>query len=135
LRETAEQLQAANADLRVQAEELEVAGEELSSQNDQLRAAQLRLEAERWRYQELFDFAPGGYLVTDNNGTIREANRAAAQMLNVHADKLTGKPLTVFAVESEHRALYSQLDGCYRRKEPLNGRCICSRVRARPSRS
>ncbi|NUN64903.1 PAS domain S-box protein [Pseudanabaena biceps] len=32
------------------------------------------------RYQELFDFAPDGYFVTDANGSITEANRAAMLM-------------------------------------------------------
>src|SRR5688572_18373607 len=46
-------------------EELLVADEELRQQNEALAAAREALEAERQRYQELFEFAPDGYLVTD----------------------------------------------------------------------
>lgn len=88
LRETAEHLQAANSELRAQAKEL---------------------EAERRRYKELFDFAPGGYLVTDLHGTIRQANRAAAKILNVRADWLIAKSLTVYVKEQEHSAFYARL--------------------------
>ncbi len=109
LRETVEQLQTANTQLHEQAAELEVAGEELTAQNDELRAAQQSLEMERLRYQELFDFAPGGYLVTDLNETIREANRAAASMLGVSAKRLEGKPLAVYVSEPEHSTLYARL--------------------------
>ena len=66
-------------ELSTSLEELHVASEELSRQNTQLAAAQLAAQAERQRYQDLFDFAPDGYLVTDTNGVIREANRAAAE--------------------------------------------------------
>jgi PAS domain S-box-containing protein len=109
LQESTEQLGTANEQLRERTEELEVTMEELASQNDELRAARQQVEAERQRYQELFDFAPGGYLVTDARGTIREANRAAAQMLNVRADRLEGKPLIVYVAEQEHTALHAQL--------------------------
>ena len=108
-KEYTEQLKTANEQLREQSEELEVTMEELSAQNDELRAARQQVEVERQRYQELFEFAPGGYLVTDPHGTIREANRAAAEMFNMRADRLMDKPLTVFVAEPEHQALYAQL--------------------------
>jgi len=39
-------------------------GEDLRVQNEELAAARQAVETERQRYQELFDFAPDGYLVT-----------------------------------------------------------------------
>ncbi|MDX2256985.1 MAG: PAS domain S-box protein [Pseudanabaenaceae cyanobacterium bins.39] len=36
------------------------------------------------KYQELFDFAPDGYFVTDAQGNISEANRAATLLLGSH---------------------------------------------------
>lgn len=51
-------------------EELHVATEELRQQGDELAATCQTLEAERRRYQELFEFAPDGYLVTDDKGVI-----------------------------------------------------------------
>jgi len=104
-----EQLRSANEELRIQAEELEAQTEEITAQNEALRAAGQALEDERRRYQELFDLAPGGYLVTDQNGNIREANHAAAGMLGVRAERLAGKPLVVFVVKEERPTFYAQL--------------------------
>jgi len=63
-------------------------------------AAREALETERQRYRDLFEFAPDGYLVTDADGTIQEANQAAALLLGVRQDFLGGKPLVVFVVPS-----------------------------------
>jgi len=52
---------------------------------------QRALEVERQRYQELFEEAPDGYLVTDPQGTIQSANCAAATLLNV-SQKFLGQP-------------------------------------------
>lgn len=49
-------------------EELEVADRELRQQNQELCLAQAAVEAERQRYQDLFEFAPDGYLMTDAQG-------------------------------------------------------------------
>ena len=59
--------------------------------------AQSGLEEERQRYQELFEFAPDGYLVTDALGVIREANRAASELLGIRAEFLRGKPLSLIS--------------------------------------
>jgi PAS domain-containing protein len=59
-------------------EELQAAGEELCQQNEELAAACQAAEEECRYYQGLFDLAPHGYLVTDANGIIREANRVVA---------------------------------------------------------
>src|SRR4029077_13217635 len=50
-------------------EELRVAEEELRQQNEELIATRHLIENERQRYQELFEFAPDAYLVTDMAGT------------------------------------------------------------------
>jgi PAS domain S-box-containing protein len=90
-------------------EELRVAEEELHAQNEELVAAREILEAERQRYAELFEFAPDGYLVTDAEGTIREANRAAAQLLGNAGRFLQGKPLVLFVAPEDRQAFHSQL--------------------------
>ncbi len=56
------------------------------------------LEVERQRYRELFDLAPEGYLVTDPEAIILEANQAAGKLLNCSPKRLIGKPLIVFAL-------------------------------------
>ena len=90
-------------------EELQVMLEELRVADEDLAVVHQVAEAERQRYQELFDFAPDGYLVTDAVGTIREANRAAAAMLAVPQPRLRGKPLVVFVPQAERRAFRPRL--------------------------
>jgi PAS domain S-box-containing protein len=84
-------------------EELQVVGEELRQQNEELMAARQTLERERRRYQELFELAPDGYLVTDTHGVIGEANRAAATLLQVPQDWLAGKPLAIYVSKEQRR--------------------------------
>ena len=85
------------AELDTAIEELSVTGEELRSQTDELHATRLALEAERDRYQELFESAPVAYLVTDLVAArVREANRAAVALLGVTRGFLAGKPLAAY---------------------------------------
>jgi PAS domain S-box-containing protein len=90
-------------------EELQVMLEELRVADEDLAVAHQVVEAERARYQELFDFAPDGYLVTDAAGIISEANRAAAAMLAVPQAGLRGKPLVVFVPRKERQAFHTRL--------------------------
>lgn len=64
---------------------------------------------ERSRYEEIFDQAPIARLITDEFGTIREANRSAAQLLEVVPTFLVGKPLSSFVPEGDHRELSNRL--------------------------
>ncbi len=99
--ESAELLEQAFTELSVTVEELRVAEEEIRQQADELQGTYLLLEAERQRYRDLFDFAPDGYLVTDGLGVLREANQAAARLLNRPVDFVLGKPLAVY-VSAKH---------------------------------
>lgn len=105
-------------ELRNALEELQVAEEELRAQNEELVTSRAALEEERRRYQELFDFAPDGYLVTDPAGIIREANQALAAMLGRPASRLVGKPLALFVAQADRQALHTQL-GRLRRAERI----------------
>lgn len=96
-------------ELGVVSEELQVAVEELQQQNEELSNSRLEVEIQRQRYQELFEFAPDGYLVTDVNGTIQEANRAAANLLKVSPRFLIGKPLIIFVTEDERQVFHNKL--------------------------
>ncbi|MFQ5804286.1 MAG: histidine kinase dimerization/phosphoacceptor domain -containing protein [Candidatus Methylomirabilales bacterium] len=89
--------------------ELQVAAKDLREQNEELTATRRAVGAERQRYQEFFEFAPDGYLVTDAEGTIREANRAAAALLTAHQDHLIGERLVTFVAERDRRTFQSQL--------------------------
>ncbi|MBE9199206.1 MULTISPECIES: PAS domain-containing sensor histidine kinase [unclassified Nodularia (in: cyanobacteria)] len=96
-----ELLQEAIAETAISLEELHVLAEELTQQNQELVATRHLVEAERQSYQDLFNFAPDGYLVTDVTGVIQEANYAAAKLLNVRQSYLIGKPLAVFVHPTE----------------------------------
>ena len=112
-------LQEAFKELYSALEELEAAKEELRQQHEQLSETQAKVETERQRYQDLFEFAPDGYLATDANGVIRAANCAAARLFNVKQQFLVGKPLVVFIPESERQAFRANLS------ELQNGEWIC----------
>jgi PAS domain S-box-containing protein len=97
-------------ELQVSLAELEVAQEELHQQSETIVAAQIKIEAERQRYQDLFNFAPDGYLVTDNYGTVQEANCAAATMLHIGQQHLVGKPIITFIPEEKRRSFRNILN-------------------------
>ncbi|HBB34902.1 MAG TPA: PAS domain-containing sensor histidine kinase [Cyanobacteria bacterium UBA8803] len=108
------------AELREALEELHVAEEELRLQNEELLAAHQSAQAERQRYQELFDFAPEAYLVTDTYGIIQEANLAATRLLNIATKYLVGKPIANFVPEESRqtfRSILNQLPAMNRMQE------------------
>jgi PAS domain S-box-containing protein len=76
-----------------------------------------RVEAERdaaraalAQHRRLIEEGPDGYLVTDPQGVIREANIAAAEMLQLPRRFLVGKPLSAFVVEGDLRAFRWRLN-------------------------
>lgn len=119
-------------------QELQCALEEMHSKNEELAINQMLLESERQRYQELFDFTPHAYLVTDVAGVIAEANQAAQRLFGVRCDRLIGKPLIVFLSDTERRIFHNyliqlerskttqewKLEIKPRNKQPLPAACI-----------
>ncbi|MBD1999718.1 response regulator [Leptolyngbya sp. FACHB-541] len=105
-----ELLSEALEELGTSLEELRMSQEVLNQQNQELLEAHAALEVERQRYQELFEFAPDGYLITDSEGNIQEANHAASLLLKVPQKYLIGKPLTVFVPQPEHGAFWNELN-------------------------
>jgi len=95
-------------DLRVALEELRVAEEELRQQNEQLAATHVDLDMERQRYEELFEFAPNPYFVTDSLGIISQSNQSAATLLRVPPRFLPGKALATY-VANEDRPRFRTL--------------------------
>ena len=114
------------AELDVAIEELSVTGEELRSQTDELATAREALEAERYRYQELFQSAPVAYLVSDPLARIGEANRAAAALLGVEQRFLAGKPLAAYVTGSDRWGFRTMVNRLHRGED--------ERVRERPLR-
>lgn len=92
--------------------ELQTTNDELLERNDEMAANRHTLEEERCRYRELFDFAPDGYLVTDEEGIILDANLAATSLFNVSRSLLIEKPLAIFVGNEDHlsfRTLLAEL--------------------------
>src|ERR1043165_9611798 len=77
-------------------EQLRIVEEELRQQNDELVSARLELEQEQFRYEDLFESAPVGYLITDSTGTITKANRAVGTLLGIDCKYLSSKTLSTF---------------------------------------
>ncbi|MUH01571.1 helix-turn-helix domain-containing protein [Scytonema sp. UIC 10036] len=98
-------------------EMVRIATQELHQQNQQLIETRNLLEAERQRYQDLFEFAPDAYLVTDILGIIQEANRAASQLLNVPQQHLVGKPITNYVALQDRPTFRSFLFQLYERDQ------------------
>ncbi|MUL35742.1 PAS domain-containing protein [Gloeocapsopsis dulcis] len=113
--EALEELAVAEEELKTQNEELARQNEDLSQQKEALVVARQTVEAERQRYQELFEFAPDSYLVTDAAATILEANRAAASMLGVQSHLLIGLPFLNFVADSDRQELVAKIN------EPRSG--------------
>ncbi|MEH2173959.1 PAS domain S-box protein [Nostoc sp.] len=88
---------------------VQLAAEELSQQNEELVKTRNWLEAERHHYQDLFELAPDGYLVTNTEGIIQEANLTAAKLLNVSKHFLVGKPIINFVLLEERQQVRNEL--------------------------
>ncbi|MEH1945781.1 MAG: EAL domain-containing protein [Nostoc sp.] len=91
-------------------EELNTAMEKLFIASEELEVTRAAVEKERQRYQDLFEFAPYGYLVTNTSGTIQEANNVAGTMLGVQQKHLVGKPLILFIAQQDRQSFSSQIN-------------------------
>lgn len=76
--------------------ELDTSRVELEVQNEDLRNAQTEIEISRLNYNELYEFAPVGYLTLDGDCRIVETNRRAAQMLHKSKGQLINQKLAAF---------------------------------------
>lgn len=79
------------------AHELQVHQVELEMQVEQLAALDRELDVVKQKYHDLFEFAPVGYLVLGPHGIV-EANRAAAELLDLSPRELVGRSLARFVM-------------------------------------
>jgi PAS domain S-box-containing protein len=68
---------------------------------DELQGQSESLARERERYGEFFELSSDAYLVTGFSGTIREANRKAAELLGAPLAGVCDKPLAAFVPPEE----------------------------------
>ncbi len=85
--------------------ELHVHQIELEMQNEELREAQRDLEMSRDRYLELFHHAPVGYVVTDADAMVLQANQTFAHMLDESLTDLLHQPISGL-IHPEDRDLF-----------------------------
>jgi PAS domain S-box-containing protein len=75
------------------------------------------MDVERQRYRELLEVVSHGYLITDPDGVIREANDGVAALMDVHPELLLGRSLLDFVAEDGRQDLrerikhFLQVDG------------------------
>lgn len=86
--------------------ELNASQIELEIQNEELRHAQEVIEKSRHKYSDLYDFAPVGYLTTDKNGLITQANLTLAALLLRDRSTLPGKPVHLFVAPADQDTYY-----------------------------
>lgn len=79
---------------------------ELEMQNEELRYAQLELTESRNDYEELYNFAPVGYVTVNDQGVIEKANVTAAHLWGLGSNAFIDQPLVMFIVDDDHDIYY-----------------------------
>lgn len=89
---------------------VQLAAEELYHQNEELIQTRSLLEAERQHYHDLFEFAPDGYLVTNAEGIIQEANLTATKLFNAPKHILVDRSVINFIRLEERESFHCELN-------------------------
>ncbi len=82
----------------------------LEKYNKVLRHTKRELELSRYRYEDLYDQAPVGYLSLDAKGRIVDVNRTAATMLGYQKSQIRDKLLVDFIAQDENADDYFDRD-------------------------
>ena len=82
-------------------EQLAAAKREIAEQNARLNDSRIEVESEKQRFWDLFEFAPGGYLTTNSERVIAEANQAALELLLAGNGGLKGLSIDSFICPSD----------------------------------
>ena len=109
--------------------ELQVHQIELEMQNEELRMAQGQLGESLAKYSDLYDFAPVGYLTSNRDGLILEANLTFAALLGIERGRLINTPLWLYVAAPDKGKLRSHLDQVFK----TNERRACELRLQRPS--
>ena len=116
--------------------ELRVHQAELEMQNEELRRSEAELERSRQDFEALYESAPVGYFVLNEEGGIVESNQYGATLLQSDRRHLQRKPFVVFVHKDHHDRFFRHLQNMFheeriqsaeiqlvdRRGQPLWGR-------------
>jgi len=105
-------------ELRLALDHLQMAEAMLREQHEQSLNIRAELEQEFQRYKDLFEHAPVGYIITNIEGTIRQANPIAAAMLQSNERALVGRALALFLPEGQRRAFREMISHLVQEKRP-----------------
>ena len=94
-------MKSALRDLGEAVEALRVATEQLRLAADDIAAARREATLNADRYRELYEGLPMGCVMTNDEGSITDANTFASKLLNVSAPYLAGKPLLLYLPQRE----------------------------------
>ncbi|BCL33762.1 helix-turn-helix domain-containing protein [Nostoc sp. MS1] len=89
---------------------VQLAAEELYHQNEELLRTRSLLEAERQHYYDLFEFAPDGYLVTNTEGIIQQANLIVAKLLNAPKHLLIDRSIINFICVEQRESFRCEIN-------------------------
>ena len=99
--------------------QLELQRGELAMRNRQLEETRHDLEMSRDRYQDLYDFAPLGYVTLDDKGIILKINLTGAKLLGTPRAALIGTSFTSFIQSGDRREISKHLRRCKQAGEQL----------------
>jgi PAS domain S-box-containing protein len=127
----------AEASARALVHELQVHQIELEMQNEELQRAQAAAVEASEKYHDLFDFAPVGYFLWDQEGRILEVNLAGAALLGLDRGAVVQKRLRQFVamedrvafVEFCQRVLAAEGKQTCEVKLPHNGQVVYALVK------
>ncbi|MCE5243584.1 MAG: ATP-binding protein [Syntrophobacteraceae bacterium] len=89
----------------------------LEMQNEDLRNAQDQLSESLAKFSDLYDFAPVGYVTSNRDGLIMEANLTFASQLDIGRGRLINTPLWSYVAAPDRGKIRLHLDQVYRTKE------------------
>ena len=109
--------------------ELQIHQIELEMQNEELRNAQNQLGESLAKYSDLYDFSPVGYVTSNREGLILEANLTFAGQLGIERGRLIDTPLWLYAAAPDRGKFRSHLEQVFK----TNERLTCELRLQRPS--
>lgn len=87
-------------------QELQLHHVELEMQNEELQLANIERELQKIKFENLFELAPVGYIVTDSYALILDANHAAVKLLGLSKTTIQNKPFRLHIYKDDLDVFY-----------------------------